>query len=35
MVLDAAGGYSRPEAASGGFNAQDFLLKHYADAQNE
>ena len=35
MVLDAAGHYSRPDAASGSFNSQDFLLKHYADAQNE
>ena len=34
MVLDP-GGYSRPEAASGSFNSKDFLLKHYADAQNE
>ena len=35
MVLDAAGHYTRPDASSGGFNAQDFLLKHYADAPNE
>jgi polyphosphate kinase len=35
MVLDATGHYTRPDAASGGFNAMDFLLKHYADAQNE
>src|SRR4030095_8639837 len=35
MVLDSAGQYSRPDAASGAFNAQDFLLKHYAEAQSE
>jgi polyphosphate kinase len=35
MVLDASGHYSRPEAASGGFNAQDALLKHYGDAVTE
>jgi len=35
MVLDVGGGYARPEAASGSFTAQDFLLKHYVDAQNE
>ena len=35
MVLDAAGRYSRPDAASGDFNAQDFLLKHYAESHNE
>ena len=35
MVLDSAGQYSRPDAASGPFNAQDFLLKHYAEAQSE
>jgi polyphosphate kinase len=35
MVLDASGHYSRPDAASGSFNAQDFLLKHYAEAGNE
>ena len=35
MVLDAAGHYSRPDTASGRFNAMDFLLKHYSDAQNE
>jgi polyphosphate kinase len=34
-VLDAAGRYSKPEAASGTFNAQDFLLKHYSDSHNE
>jgi polyphosphate kinase len=34
MVLDSAGRYSRPDAAaSGSFNAQDFLLKHYSEAQ--
>ena len=35
MVLDSAGRYSRPEAPSEAFNAQDFLLKHYSDAQAE
>jgi hypothetical protein len=35
MVLDATGHYSRPDTASGRFNAMDFLLKHYSDAQNE
>jgi polyphosphate kinase len=35
MVLDATGRYSRPEGASGHFDAQDFLLKHYGEAQNE
>ena len=35
MVLDAAGSYSRPDAAAGRFNAQDFLLKHYSESQNE
>ncbi len=35
MALDAAGHYARPDASSGGFNSQDFLLKHYADAQSE
>ncbi len=35
MVLDAAGHYTRPDTSSGSFNAQDFLLKHYADAPNE
>jgi len=34
-LLDAAGHYSRPDAASDRFNSQDFLLKHYADAQSE
>jgi polyphosphate kinase len=34
-VLDAAGGYSHPESASGSFNAQDFLLKHYTDTASE
>ncbi len=34
-VLDSAGRYSRPEAASGSFNAQDFLLKHYSESLNE
>ena len=35
MILDAAGHYSRPDAAAGSFNAMDFLLKQYADVQNE
>ena len=35
MVLDATGHYTRPDASSGSFNSQDFLLKQYADAQNE
>ena len=35
MVLDSAGRYSRPEASSGGFNAQEFLLKHYPESHNE
>jgi polyphosphate kinase len=35
MILDASGAYSRPDAAAGHFNAMDFLLKQYADAQNE
>jgi polyphosphate kinase len=35
MILDAAGHYSKPDAAAARFNAMDFLLKQYADAQNE
>jgi polyphosphate kinase len=35
MVLDSAGRYLRPDAASGGFNAQDFLLRHYSEAQTD
>ncbi|MBI4887069.1 MAG: polyphosphate kinase 1 [Acidobacteria bacterium] len=35
MVLNAGGRYARSEAATGSFNAQDFLLTHYADAENE
>ena len=35
MVLDSAGRYSRPDASSGGFNAQDFLLKHYSEAHSD
>ncbi len=35
MVLDSAGRYSRPEASSDGFNAQEFLLKHYPESHNE
>ena len=35
-VLDAAGAYSRPEAAgAGSFKSQDFLLRHYTDAATE
>ncbi len=34
-VLDAAGHYARPETASAPLNAQDFLLKHYADRQSD
>ena len=35
-VLDAAGGYSKPEATgAGGFNAQEFLLRHYTEAVTE
>ncbi|MBI2828035.1 MAG: polyphosphate kinase 1 [Acidobacteria bacterium] len=35
MVLDSTGRYARPEAASDGFNAQDFLLKHYSESHND
>jgi polyphosphate kinase len=35
MMLDAAGRYTRPDAAAGRFNAMEFLLKQYADLQNE
>ena len=35
MVLEPSGHYARPDAASGSFTSQDFLLKHYADAGNE
>jgi polyphosphate kinase len=35
MTLDSAGRYSRPEATSGSFNAQEFLLRHYTEAHNE
>ncbi len=35
MILDATGRYTRPDAAAGRFNAMDFLLKQYADLQNE
>jgi polyphosphate kinase len=35
-VLDAAGAYSRPEAAgAGGFNSQHFLLHQYTEAVTE
>jgi polyphosphate kinase len=33
MVLDATGRYSRPASASGPFNAQHFLLEHYAESR--
>lgn len=35
MVLDSAGRYERPAAASGRFNAQEFLLDQYAERQND
>jgi polyphosphate kinase len=35
MALDSSGHYARPDAASGRFNAQEFLLKHYAEAMHE
>jgi polyphosphate kinase len=35
MILDSSGSYSRPEAGSERVNAQEFLLKHYAEAHNE
>jgi polyphosphate kinase len=31
FVLDSAGGYSRPDAAAGAFNSQQFLLQHYQE----
>ncbi|HXH25903.1 MAG TPA: polyphosphate kinase 1, partial [Vicinamibacterales bacterium] len=31
MVLDGGGRYTRPAAASGSFNAQQFLLQHYQE----
>jgi polyphosphate kinase len=31
MMLDSAGRYERPEASSGSFNAQNFLLQHYTE----
>ena len=34
MVLDSAGRYERPDAASGPFNAQQFLLQHYTEQQD-
>jgi polyphosphate kinase len=35
-VLDAAGAYSRPEAAgAGSFDSQDFLMRHYTEALTE
>jgi polyphosphate kinase len=35
MMLDSSGRYSRPERSSDGFNAQEFLLKHYPESHNE
>ncbi|MBI4265724.1 MAG: polyphosphate kinase 1 [Acidobacteria bacterium] len=35
MVLDSAGRYERPEGISGRFNAQQFLLQHYAEQTAE
>jgi hypothetical protein len=35
MVLDSSGRYSRPDPASGPFNAQDFLLKHYSETLSD
>jgi polyphosphate kinase len=32
MVLDPTGRYERPAAASEDFNAQQFLLRHYAES---
>jgi polyphosphate kinase len=34
MVLDSAGRYTRPEATSGRFNAQQFLLQHYTEQKD-
>jgi polyphosphate kinase len=34
-VLDSTGRYQKPESASGGFSAQQFLLQHYTEAANE
>jgi polyphosphate kinase len=31
MTLDSNGRYERPDSASGQFNAQQFLLRHYSD----
>jgi len=31
MTLDASGSYTKPDALSGRFNAQQFLLQHYTD----
>ena len=35
MVLDASGRYDRPEGSAGGFNSQDFLLRHYVDTSGD
>jgi polyphosphate kinase len=35
FVLDAAGRYERPQAGSGAFNAQQFLLQHYIEDRHE
>jgi polyphosphate kinase len=34
MVLDSSGRYTRPEIASGQFNAQQFLLQHYTEQKD-
>jgi polyphosphate kinase len=35
MVLDQSGHYHRPDASSGSFNAQHFLLQHYSEPRSE
>jgi polyphosphate kinase len=35
MTLDREGRYTRPDAGSDRFNAQDFLLQHYAGANGD
>ena len=35
MVLDSTGKYQRPDAITGTFNAQQFLLQHYTEAGTE
>ena len=34
MVLDPSGRYTRPEATTGRFNAQQFLLQHYTEQKD-